>query len=58
MVRWSVSFLGLALAASLLGFGGFGGPVGEAAWAGQLLLGLFFALALMAFVLERRVAPD
>ncbi len=54
MSGWTAGFLALALIAGLLGFGGFEGGIGSLAWVGQLLLGVFVALALMVIILRQR----
>lgn len=54
MGGWAAGFLALALVAGFLGFGGFEGGVGNLAWVGQLLLGVFVALALMVVILRQR----
>jgi uncharacterized membrane protein YtjA (UPF0391 family) len=53
MLRWAVIFLVVAIAAAVLGFGGI---AGEAAWMAKILFFVFLVVALVSFVLGRRVA--
>jgi uncharacterized membrane protein YtjA (UPF0391 family) len=53
MLRWSVTFLVIALIAAVLGFGGI---AGEAAWFAKVLFLVFLVVAVVSAVLGRRVA--
>ena len=55
MVRWAITFVILALVAAFLGFGDL---AGDLAWIAKILLFVFLVLAVLSFVMGRRVVDS
>jgi|SwirhirootsSR3_FD_contig_71_4077904_length_1084_multi_2_in_0_out_0_1 uncharacterized membrane protein YtjA (UPF0391 family) len=55
MIRLAITFLILALVAALLGFGNF---AGDLAWIAKILILVFAVLAILSFVMGRRVVDS
>ena len=52
MVRLAITFFVLALVAAVLGFGNM---AGDLAWIAKILLFVFLVLAVLSFIMGRRV---
>ena len=55
MIRLAITFLILALVAAVLGFGNF---AGDLAWIAKILILVFAVLAVLSFVMGRRVVDS